>query len=119
MGCTCGSSGAIDGHSPFCALRAPEEPRLNRVVVGLPERVESRGAALREHEKMVENVRTLVAQRDILRDSVVLDQIGELLGIPKPRRSVDYGPIPGHGCPACGPGHQTGPFCSAHRWHES
>lgn len=25
--------------------------------------------------------------------------------------------LPGGGCPACGPGTQSGPFCAAHRWH--
>jgi hypothetical protein len=61
MACTCGSPGALDGHSPFCALRRVEDTRLNRVTVGLPERVESAKASLRDHEKMIEEIRKVVA----------------------------------------------------------
>jgi hypothetical protein len=57
----------------------------NRVLVGLPARLDAARSALREHEKTLEKLRQLYGQRLILKDTVVLDQIGELLGCPKIR----------------------------------
>lgn len=62
----------------------PFEPRdNNRVLTGLPARLEAAKTALREHEKTLEQLRQLYGHRLLLKDSVVLDQIGELLGCPK------------------------------------
>lgn len=63
--------------------REAQEAARNRVLVGLPERLEKSNAALREHERMLEQLRQLYGQRLLLRDSEVLDLIGEQLGCPK------------------------------------
>jgi hypothetical protein len=98
-----------------------EDESRNRVLVGLPARLEAARSALRESEKTLEELRQLYGQRLLLKDSVVLDQMGDLLGCPhiegdKPeviRIEVDRG----QNCPACTGG--NGPFCTAHDWHNS
>lgn len=120
MGCSCGSAGALDGHSPFCDLKKVEggDTRLNRVVVGLPERVQNAKQAVGELETLIENLKQVYGQRLTLRDSEVLDRMGDLLGVPRIAGDSRSGSIAGDGCPACGPGNQTGSFCSAHKWHD-
>ncbi len=83
MGCTCGSAGALDGHSPFCDLRKVESwdaapPRLNKVVVGLPERLEKRDDALRELEGKLAGIKLALANRG-LGDRKVLDAIERIV----------------------------------------
>lgn len=81
--CTCGASGAIDKHAYHCELRAKLAPRVagsNRVVVGLPERLERSKAALRSAEKLTLRLQTIYAQRAAVGDKATLDVIGELLG---------------------------------------
>jgi hypothetical protein len=96
-----------------------EEDR-NRVLVGLPARLEAARSALRENEKTLEQLRQLYGQRLLLNDRTVLDQIGDLLGCPriegdKPR-PVDRPHVSSRdGCPACTGG--LGSFCTAHDWH--
>lgn len=51
-----------------------------RVVVGLPERLERRDEVIRDLEAKLSRVQTLLGQRSILKDEVVLDQLEELLG---------------------------------------
>lgn len=60
--------------------RIAREAGRNRVLVGLPDRLENATTALRQHEKLIENLRIVLAQRSILKDEVVLDNIAELLG---------------------------------------
>lgn len=92
----------------------------NRVLIGLPERLRKSNDALRDAERTLENLRTLYGQRLLLKDTVVLDLIGEHLGCPKIegdkpeviRVEVDRG----QNCPAC-TGRGSGPFCTAHDWH--
>jgi hypothetical protein len=55
----------------------------NRVLVGLPARLDAARSALRENEKLLEQLRQLYGQRLLLNDTTVLDQIGDLLGCPK------------------------------------
>lgn len=55
------------------------EPNLNRVTVGLPERVAKAKGALREYERLLEDLRCLCAQRSIVDDSAILDRIEDLL----------------------------------------
>lgn len=55
----------------------------NRVLVGLPERLQKTTEALRDAERTLQNLKTIYGQRLILRDSEVLDLIGEHLGMPK------------------------------------
>lgn len=57
-----------------------DEPQKNRVLVGLPERARAAKTALRDQEKLVENLRMIYGRRRLLTDSEILDQIGELLG---------------------------------------
>lgn len=103
-------------------MHGNHEERKNRVLVELPERLRKAKESLKEHEDMFADLRALYAQRSILNDSTVLDQIGELIGAPPvPSNRAPSSRWPegvGEGCPACGPGTQTGPFCSAHKWHE-
>lgn len=101
--------------------REVAEANRNRVLVGLPERLNKAQSALRDAEKLLEELRGLYGQRLLLKDSEVLDLIGEQLGCPKIegdkpeviRIEVDRG----QDCPACTGGH--GPFCTAHDWHNS
>ena len=61
MGCTCGSSGALDGHSPFCDLRKVSvDTPSNRVVVGLPERLSNAKTAVSDLEGKLEEIRRIV-----------------------------------------------------------
>lgn len=66
MTCTCGASGAIDGHSVFCGLRQSEidaiQTRLNRVVVGLPERLEKTKAVVKDQENKLGQVSSVIQQ---------------------------------------------------------
>jgi hypothetical protein len=80
MLCTCGSAGALDGHSPSCALRKVDEPRLNRVTVGLPERVESAKASLRGAELLIQQIAVLYDQRGTFGAEKTLNAIGKLIG---------------------------------------
>lgn len=86
----------------------------NKVLVGLPERLNTAKVELAKLEALVEQLRILYGQRLLLKDSVVVDQMGELLGCPKIEgdKSVDRG----NQCPAC-TGNGSGRFCSAHSWH--
>jgi hypothetical protein len=101
----------------------------NRVLVGLPARLEAARSALRENEKLLEQLRQLYGQRLLLKDSVVLDQMGDLLGCPplpgdpKPKPNPDrprrYGAHAASAnsskrCPACTNG--DGPLCEDHKW---
>ena len=90
-----------------------EHPR-NRVLIGLPERLQKANMALRERERLIENLKSVLAQRSILKDEIVLDNISELLGVEK-RPSFKTHIVP-RNCPAC-TGRGDGPFCSAHSWH--
>jgi hypothetical protein len=97
--------------------RAEREAAGNRVLVGLPERLEKAKAALKEFEGTLEDIRTLYSQRVTLKDSVVLDQIGELLGVPHIEGKPEVIEVDrGRNCPAC-TGRGNGPFCTAHDWH--
>jgi hypothetical protein len=51
----------------------------NRVLVDLPERLRKAKAALRDYEDLMDDLKTLLFQRVILKDGVVLDQISERL----------------------------------------
>lgn len=55
----------------------------NRVLVELPERLRKSNEALKDYEDLFADLRVLYAQRSILKDSVVLDQIGELILDPR------------------------------------
>lgn len=55
----------------------------NRILVGLPERLRKSNAALGEAERKLQVVTKLYSQRLVLKDSVVLDQIGEVLNLPR------------------------------------
>lgn len=70
--------------------RKEKEPTgSNRVLVDLPERLRKTTEALRDFEQLRTDLLTLYSQRRILRDSVVLDQIGERIGAPSiPRDSA-------------------------------
>jgi hypothetical protein len=59
------------------------EGARNRVLVGVPERLRKANMALRKQETLIGELRLLYGQRLLLNDSVVLDQMGELLGCPK------------------------------------
>lgn len=61
----------------------PGEGARNRVLVGVPERLRRANEALREHEALVGYLRQAYEQRGQIRDSAVLNQIGDLLGMPK------------------------------------
>jgi hypothetical protein len=78
--CTCDGSGALDGHAYHCDLRRANRVTANRVLVDLPERLRKAKEATGTYEKQLEDIRTVYRQRSILKDSVVLDHIGELLG---------------------------------------
>lgn len=52
----------------------------NRVLVGLPERLSKANSALRDAERLIENLKVVYRQRSVLKDEVVLDNIAELLG---------------------------------------
>ena len=56
---------------------------LNRVLVGLPERLRKSNDALRQAERTLQSIENVYSQRLVLKDSVVLDHIGELLKLPK------------------------------------
>ncbi len=82
---TCESSGVLDGHSPFCNLRRGHDsaPRLNKVVVGLPERLEKRDSALRDLETLHKRLREIYGMRGQYSDEYTLDLIGQELGLEK------------------------------------
>ena len=68
----------------------PERDK-NRVLVDLPDRLQRAKDALRDAEHTLEDLRQLYGQRLILKDSVVLDQIGDRLGCPKIEGDHDQG----------------------------
>lgn len=51
----------------------------NRVLVGLPERLNAAKVALKDHEKLIERMRQVVSQKGLVDDKVIVDQIMELL----------------------------------------
>lgn len=53
----------------------------NRVLVGLPDRLSRTQDALRDAERLIENIRLVYAHRSsVLKDEIILDSIGDLLG---------------------------------------
>lgn len=63
------------------AVHAAEAER-NRVLVDLPDRLHKAKIELKRLEELEQNLMIVYAQRVILKDSVVLDNIGDLLGAP-------------------------------------
>jgi hypothetical protein len=78
VGCTCGAEGNPVGHTALCEERSA--PRLNRVTVGLPERVESAKASLRGAELLIQQIAVLYDQRGTFGAEKTLDAIGKLIG---------------------------------------
>jgi hypothetical protein len=66
----------------------------NRVLIELPERLRKANEALREYEDLFANLQLLYAQRVILNDKTVLDQIGELIGAPELPVDPEFLPQP-------------------------
>jgi len=51
----------------------------NRVLVGLPDRLNAAKGALKDHERTLEQIRQVYAQRGLVSDHTICDRIGELL----------------------------------------
>jgi hypothetical protein len=61
----------------------------NRVLVGLPERLDKAKLALRDAERLLTDLESLYGQRLTLNDRVVLDQMAKLMGWPIIRGDAD------------------------------
>lgn len=71
----------MDGHSLSCGLRTPfGGAPSNRVLVGLPDRLEKSKTALHDAEQLIVKLQSIYVQRAAIGDTKALDVIGELLG---------------------------------------